>query len=44
LIINYENIYNKLSKCFIEIAEDCPVKKGEIPPIKKSGKTVANLQ
>jgi hypothetical protein len=34
---NYQNT-------FIEIAEDCPVKKGEIPPEKKTGKTVANLQ
>ncbi len=29
---------------FIEIAEDCPTNKGEIPPIKKDKKSVANLQ
>ena len=29
---------------FIEVAEDCPVKKGEIPPLKKNGKTIANIQ
>ena len=34
---NYHN-------CFIEIAEDCPAKKGEIPPEKKSGKTIAAVQ
>jgi hypothetical protein len=34
------NYYNT----FIEIAEDCPVKKGEMPPQKKAKKTVANLQ
>ena len=34
---NYQNT-------FIEIAEDCPNNKGEIPPDKKSGKTTANIQ
>lgn len=34
------NYYNT----FIEIAEDCPVKEGEMPPIKGEKKTVANLQ
>jgi hypothetical protein len=34
---NYQN-------CFIEIAEDCPVDKGEIPPVKKAGKTTAGIQ
>lgn len=29
---------------FIEIAEDCPVSQGEIPPIKGDKKSVANLQ
>ncbi|MDV6234713.1 DUF6157 family protein [Leptospira ellisii] len=29
---------------FIEIAEDCPVVTGEIPPLKGDNKTVANLQ
>lgn len=29
---------------FIEVAEDCPAIKGEIPPLKGSKKTVANLQ
>ena len=29
---------------FIEIAEDCPVQTGEVPPIKGEKKTVANLQ
>ncbi|MEM6799832.1 MAG: DUF6157 family protein [Bacteroidota bacterium] len=29
---------------FIEIAEDCPVNQGEIPPVKPDKKTVANLQ
>ena len=29
---------------FIEIAEDCPVAKGENPPIKDVVKTVANIQ
>ena len=28
----------------MEIAEDCPVKKGEIPPIKNTEKTTANIQ
>ena len=34
---NYFNI-------FIEISEDCPASKGEIPLIKEDQKTVANLQ
>ena len=34
---NYQNT-------FIEIAEDCPVQKGEIPQLKKAGKTIANIQ
>ena len=29
---------------FIEIAEDCPATRGEIPPIKSGSKTVANIQ
>uniref|UniRef100_F4CF65 Uncharacterized protein n=1 Tax=Sphingobacterium sp. (strain 21) TaxID=743722 RepID=F4CF65_SPHS2 len=29
---------------FIEVADDCTAKKGEIPPEKKSGKTIANMQ
>lgn len=29
---------------FIEIAEDCPIKQGDIPPLKGDKKTVANLQ
>ena len=29
---------------FIEIAEDCPVNQGEVPPLKPDKKTVANLQ
>jgi len=29
---------------FIEIAEDCPIKAAEIPPLKGEKKTVANLQ
>ncbi len=29
---------------FIEIADDCPVKNGEIPPVKGDTKTVANIQ
>ena len=29
---------------FIEIAEDCPVQAGEVPPLKGDKKTVANLQ
>ncbi len=32
------------SDVFIEIAEDCPVKKGEMPPIKANKKSIANLQ
>lgn len=34
---NYENT-------FIEIAEDCPVVQGTIPPLRGSKKSVANLQ
>ena len=34
---NYQNT-------FIEAAEDCPVNRGEIPPVKKAGKTTANIQ
>ncbi len=29
---------------FIEIAEDCPINKGEIPPVKGEKKSVANRQ
>ncbi len=29
---------------FIEIADDCPVSKGEVPPQKGDAKTIANLQ
>jgi len=29
---------------FIEIADDCPVSSGEIPPVKAETKTVANIQ
>lgn len=29
---------------FITVAEDCPVKRGEIPPVKGDAKTIANLQ
>lgn len=29
---------------FIEIADDCPVTSGEIPPVKGHNKTVAYLQ
>jgi len=32
------------SDTFIEIAADCPVKSGEIPPVKGDIKTVANIQ
>lgn len=34
---NYKNT-------FIEIAEDCPAEKGEIPPVKGDKKSIANLQ
>lgn len=34
---NYENT-------FIEIAEDCPISEGQIPPLKGDKKSVANLQ
>jgi hypothetical protein len=29
---------------FIEIADDCPIAKGEMPPQKSDAKTVANIQ
>ena len=29
---------------FIEIAEDCPVATGEVPPVKGDAKTLANIQ
>ena len=32
------------SNTFIQIAEDCPVTTGDIPPLKVDSKTVANLQ
>ena len=34
---NYQNT-------FIEIAEDCPIEKGAVPPEKNTGKTIANIQ
>ncbi len=34
---NYQNT-------FIEVAEDCPAKEGEIPPLKGDKQSVANLQ
>lgn len=34
---NYQNT-------FIQIADDCPVKAAEVPPVKGDAKTVANLQ
>lgn len=34
---NYQN-------AFIEVADDCPVQSGEVPPQKGESKTVANLQ
>jgi len=34
---NYKNT-------FIEIAEDCPTVKGEMPPVKEDKKSIANLQ
>jgi hypothetical protein len=34
---NYTNV-------FIEIADDCPIKEGEFPPIKGEKKSMANLQ
>jgi hypothetical protein len=34
---NYKN-------AFIQVAEDCPVKAAEIPPVKAGGKTMANIQ
>ncbi len=32
------------SNTFIQIADDCPIEFAEIPPVKKSGKTAANIQ
>lgn len=32
------------SNTFIEIADDCPAEKGEIPPVKRDAKSVANMQ
>lgn len=32
------------SNTFIEVAEDCPVNRGQIPPLKGDKRTVANLQ
>ena len=29
---------------FIEIADDCPISNGEIPPLKAENRTVANIQ
>lgn len=29
---------------FIEVAEDCPVNKGEVPPLKGDNRSIANLQ
>ena len=29
---------------FIEVADDCPAANGEIPPVKESARTVANIQ
>ena len=29
---------------FIEVSDDCPAAKGEVPPIKGEAKTVANIQ
>ena len=34
---NYQNT-------FVEIAEDCPASKGIVPPLKNSGKSLANIQ
>jgi hypothetical protein len=34
------NYYNT----FIAISDDCPVKKGEVPPIKGDNRTIANIQ
>lgn len=34
------NYYNT----FIEIADDCPIEKAEIPPMKADAKSVANIQ
>jgi len=38
--IHSTNYYNT----FIEIADDCPISNGEIPPTKSETKTVANIQ
>jgi len=40
ILMHSTNYFNT----FIEIAEDCPATKGEMPPIKEGQKTVANLQ
>jgi hypothetical protein len=32
------------SNTFIEIADDCPVAKGEVPPTKENAKTAATIQ
>jgi len=40
MMIHTTNYFNTL----IEIAEDCPTEKGEIPPLKGDKKSVANLQ
>jgi hypothetical protein len=34
---NYQNT-------FIEVAEDCPLTSGEIPPVKGENKTIANIE
>ncbi len=34
---NYQNV-------FIQIADDCPATKGEVPPFRDSTKTIANIQ
>lgn len=38
--IHTTNYYNT----FIEIADDCPISNGELPPLKAENKTVANFQ
>lgn len=38
--IHTTNYYNT----FIEIAEDSPIQEGEVPPLKGSEKTIANIQ
>ncbi|SEN88916.1 hypothetical protein SAMN05216436_12436 [bacterium A37T11] len=37
--VHTTNYFNTL----IEVADDCPLNKAEIPPMKQTGKTVANL-